>query len=253
MRLTMILEVTLMVITYHLLSDKGSRKINEDRVGSYEKNKEYCFAVADGLGGHEKGEVASRMVVEECVELFKKNGFDEFFLRNAFEIGQEQLLEKQRADKKPDDYKTTLVLLAMSEDNINWGHIGDSRLYLFKNKKYIMHTLDHSVPQMLVNIGEIEDKDIRNHPDRSHILSSMGIEWERPKYTIAEPIVPEKGMAFLLCTDGFWELINEDDMVKCLKKAEDVHKWMNNMEKIVRKNGKDKNMDNFSAIGVFIK
>ena len=242
-----------MVLTYHLLSDKGSRKLNEDRVGSYEKNNEFCFALADGLGGHEKGEVASRLVVEECIELFKENGFDEFFLRNAFEIGQEKLLDKQIKDKKPDDYKTTLVVLAINEKNINWGHIGDSRLYLFKNKKYILHTLDHSVPQVLVNIGEIEDKDIRNHPDRSHLLSSMGIEWERPKYTIAEPIEPEKGMAFLLCSDGFWELITEEDMLKCLKKAKNVHDWMNNMEKIVKKNGEGKNMDNFSAIGVFIK
>ena len=242
-----------MVLTYHLLSDKGSRKLNEDRVGSYEKNNEFCFALADGLGGHEKGEVASRLVVEECNELFKENGFDEFFLRNAFEIGQEKLLDKQIKDKKPDDYKTTLVVLAINEKNINWGHIGDSRLYLFKNKKYILHTLDHSVPQVLVNIGEIEHKDIRNHPDRSHLLSSMGIEWERPKYTIAEPIEPEKGMAFLLCSDGFWELITEEDMLKCLKKAKNVHDWMNNMEKIVKKNGEGKNMDNFSAIGVFIK
>ena len=242
-----------MVLTYHLLSDKGSRKLNEDRVGSYEKNNEFCFALADGLGGHEKGEVASRLVVEECIELFKENGFDEFFLRNAFEIGQEKLLDKQIKDKKPDDYKTTLVVLAINEKNINWGHIGDSRLYLFKNKKYILHTLDHSVPQVLLNIGEIEDKDIRNHPDRSHLLSSMGIEWERPKYTIAEPIEPEKGMAFLLCSDGFWELITEEDMLKCLKKAKNVHDWMNNMEKIVKKNGEGKNMDNFSAIGVFIK
>lgn len=242
-----------MVLTYHLLSDKGSRKINEDRVGSYEKNNEFCFALADGLGGHEKGEVASRLVIEECTELFKENGFDEFFLRNAFEIGQEKLLEKQKKDKKPDDYKTTLVVLAINDKNINWGHVGDSRLYLFKNKKYILHTLDHSVPQILVNAGEIEDKDIRNHPDRSHILASMGIEWERPKYTIAEPIEPEKGMAFLMCSDGFWELITEEDMEKCLKKAKNVHDWMNNMEKIVRKNGENRNMDNFSAIGVFIK
>ena len=92
-----------MVLTYHLLSDKGSRKINEDRVGSYERNKEFCFALADGLGGHDKGEVASRLVVEECTELFKENGFDEFFLRNAFEISQEKLLENQKKDNKPND------------------------------------------------------------------------------------------------------------------------------------------------------
>lgn len=242
-----------MLVTYHLLSDKGSRQINEDRVGSYEKDKEYCFAVADGLGGHEKGEVASRLVINECVELFKQEGFNEFYLREAFEVGQEKLLEKQRIDKKPDDYKTTLVVLCIKDNMINWGHIGDSRLYLFQDKKYVRHTLDHSVPQMLVNIGEIEDKDIRNHPDRSHILSSMGIEWQRPKYEIAEPIKPQKGMAFLLATDGFWELIDEEEMQRCLKKANNVHEWMNSMEKIVLKNGEGRNMDNYSAIGVFIR
>lgn len=242
-----------MLVTYHLLSNKGGREINEDRVGSYEKDGEFCFVLADGLGGHEKGEVASRMVVDESIELFKKDGFNEFYMRNAFEIGQEELLKRQHAELKFDDYKSTLVLLCIKEGMINWGHIGDSRLYLFKNKKKILHTLDHSVPQVLVNVGEIEDKDIRNHPDRSRLLSAMGIEWSRPKYVIAEPIEPEKGMAFLMATDGFWELIEDEDMVKCLKKAKNVHDWMQNMEKIVVKNGVGRNMDNYSAIGVFIK
>lgn len=242
-----------MKVTYRLLSDKGSRKNNEDRVGSYERGKEFCFVLADGLGGHERGEVASRMVVDTCTELFKQTGFDQFYMRDAFEIGQEELLKRQREENKFDDYKSTLVLLCVSEDSINWGHIGDSRLYLFQHKKKVLHTLDHSVPQMLVNIGEIEDKDIRNHPDRSRILSAMGIEWSRPKYQIAEPIRPEKGMAFLMATDGFWELIEDEDMVKCLKKAKNVDDWMTSMEKIVLKNGEGKDMDNYSAIGVFIK
>lgn len=242
-----------MIVTYHLLSNKGSRKKNEDRIGSYEKNKEYCFALADGLGGHNKGEVASKTVVENSIAIFKKDGFSEFFIREAFETGQELLLEMQKKEKKPDDYKTTQVILCIKDDLINWGHIGDSRLYLFENKKFILHTLDHSVPQMLVNIGEIEDKDIRNHPDRSHLLSAMGIEWERPKYEIPVPIKPEKGMAFLLVTDGFWELIDEDDMIKCLKKASDVHEWVTNMEKILLVNGKDRSMDNYSAIAVWIR
>ncbi len=241
-----------MLITYHLLSDKGCREINEDRIGSYEKDGEYCFVVADGLGGHEKGEVASRMAVEESIGLFKKTGFDEFYIRDAFEVSQEKIIQKQWHDCKPDDYKTTLVLLCIKKDIINWGHIGDSRLYMFKDKKLILHTHDHSVPQKLVDIGEIEEKDIRNHPDRSRILCSMGIEWERPMYEIAEPIEYKKGLAFLMCTDGFWELIDEEDMLKCLRKANSVHEWMNGMEKIVRKNGEGKNMDNFSAIGVFI-
>ena len=149
-----------MRITYHLLSNKGSRKINEDRVGSYVKDEEYCFALADGLGGHDKGEVASKIAVETCIDLFKEDGFNEFYIRNAFEESQENILNRQIRDMKPDDYKTTLVLLCIKNGYINWGHIGDSRLYFFKKNKLILHTLDHSVPQMLVNIGEIEDKDI---------------------------------------------------------------------------------------------
>lgn len=253
MEINSILEALQMRITYHLLSNKGSRKINEDRVGSYVKDEEYCFALADGLGGHDKGEVASKIAVETCIDLFKEDGFNEFYIRNAFEESQENILNRQIRDMKPDDYKTTLVLLCIKNGYINWGHIGDSRLYFFKKNKLILHTLDHSVPQMLVNIGEIEDKDIRNHSDRSRLLSVMGIEWERPKYEIAEPVEDEKRMAFLMATDGFWELINEEEMIKCLKKAHDVHEWVNSMERIVVKNGKNKDMDNYSAIGVWIK
>lgn len=242
-----------MQITYHLLSNKGSREINEDRIGSYEKNGEYSFILADGCGGHGKGEVASRMVVDAGIDLFKKSGFDEFYMRNAFEIGEELLLKRQRAELKYEDYKTTMVLLCIKENIIEWGHVGDSRLYLFKNKKKVLHTLDHSVPQVLVNIGEIEDKDIRNHPDRSRLLRAMGMEWERPAYEISEPVEPEKGMALLMATDGFWELIEDEDMEKCLRKSKDVHDWMRRMEKIVNKNGTGIDMDNNSAIGIFIK
>ena len=154
---------------------------------------------------------------------------------------------------KFDDYKSTMVLLCISEKMINWGHIGDSRLYYFDHKKKILHTLDHSVPQILVRAGEIEDKDIRHHPDRSRILCAMGIEWDRPKYEIAEPIEPGKKMAFLMATDGFWELIEDEEMEKCLKKALTVHEWVESMKKIVLKNGTGTDMDNFTAIGVFVE
>ena len=221
-------------LTYHLLSEKGNRKNNEDRVGSYKRGDEFCFALADGLGGHEKGEVASTTVVDTCIDLFKEEGFSEFVMRDAFEIGQERLLNLQAKNRMPDDFKSTLVLL-------------------FKNKKKVLHTLDHSVPQVLVNIGEIQDSDIRNHPDRNHLLSAMGIEWQRPRYEIAEPIITEPGTAFLMASDGFWELISDEEMVKCLKKANDVHQWMTSMEKIVKKTGEDRNMDNYSDIGIWIE
>lgn len=242
-----------MQITYSVLTDKGSRRNNEDSVGRYELNNEYCFIVADGLGGHERGEVASKLAVEVTGEIFEKSGYDEYFLREAFELSQERLLDKQEKEDAHDELKTTLTILVIGRESIGWGHVGDSRIYRFKGKKVLSQTLDHSVPQMLVKIGEITEKDIRNHPDRSRLLKVLGVEWDRPKYDIVEGVPIEEGDSYLMCSDGFWELIDEKQMIACMKKAKTVDEWMSYMKEIVIATGEGRNMDNFSAIAVWIR
>ena len=113
-------------------------------------------------------------------------------------------------------------------------------------------TLDHSVPQMLVNIGEIDEDEIRNHPDRNRLLRVMGAEWETPQYQYSEKIPLKKGQAFLLCSDGFWELITEKMMIRFLRRADSVDEWLDTMMDYVEEKGKEKNMDNYSAIAVWI-
>lgn len=242
-----------MQITYSMLTSRGTRRNNEDSVGKYEYNNEYCFVVADGLGGHERGEDASRMVVNVTGELFKKEGYSEQFLRNAFETSQQKLLEKQEKEDAYDELKTTLTMLAIGQDFAGWGHVGDSRLYHFGGGGILHQTRDHSVPQMLVKIGEIEEKDIRNHPDRSKLLSVMGIEWDKPKYELQEKVPVQAGDSYLLCSDGFWELIEEEQMIQCLAKAENVDEWLDFMEEIVIDNGGYEEMDNYSAVVVWIR
>lgn len=242
-----------MKVTYCSITNKGDRTNNEDSIASAEWKDDFCFALADGLGGHEKGEAASKLVTDTAIELFKKEGFNEFFLREAFEIGQERLLAKQAEEMMEGDMKTTFVVLGINNREVNWGHIGDSRLYYFNGKRIVKRTYDHSVPQMLVNIGEIEEKDIRSHPDRSMVLKVMGMDWEHPFYEIAEPVPALLGQSFLLCTDGFWENIEDEEMEICLKKAKSVYEWIEYMEEIVVKKGENKDMDNYSAIGVWIR
>lgn len=242
-----------MKVTYCSITDKGDRINNEDSVECSAWKDDYCFALADGLGGHEKGEAASRLVTLTAMDVFHKEGFNEFYLREAFEISQEKLTKLQIKEQLEGDMKTTLVLLGINAKEVCWGHIGDSRLYYFEGKKLVKHTKDHSVPQMLVNIGEIKEADIRNHPDRSRVLKVMGMDWEHPFYEIAEPLPTTLGQSFLLCTDGFWELITEKEMRNCLKKSRTVYEWITSMEKIVKENGKEKNMDNYSAIGIWIR
>ncbi len=136
-------------------------------------------------------------------------------------------------------------------NKVQWGHVGDSRLYAFAKNKVKLRTLDHSVPQMLVFAREIKEKQIRNHPDRNRLLRVMGIEWEKPMYELAEQTQLEKYQAFLLCSDGFWELIDEKQMCKLLKNSSTVEEWMQAMVEVIKQNGIGKNMDNYTAIALW--
>lgn len=240
------------MVSYHLLSNCGNRENNEDSVGMYQVEENFCFALADGLGGHGKGERASEIAVKEAVVEFAANGMGENAMASAFVKAQQEILREQKKDATAMDMKTTLVLLHVEENQIRWGHIGDSRLYYFQNGKLVKHTLDHSVPQMLVASGQLKEKQIRNHPDRNRLLRVLGVDWDSPKYQIAEAEPRIKHQEFLLCSDGFWELIDERKMVHCLKKAKTPEEWIDLMEVIVRKNGQGTNMDNYSAIAVWV-
>lgn len=240
------------MVSYHLFSNRGDRENNEDNVGMYQAEQNFCFALADGLGGHGKGERASEIAVEQAVVAFAMNGVGEEPMAEAFAKAQQAILTEQKEDVTAMDMKTTLVLLHIEENQIRWGHIGDSRLYYFQNGKLVKRTLDHSVPQMLVAAGQIKEKHIRNHPDRNRLLRVLGVDWDSPKYQIAEPEPRTGQQAFLLCTDGFWELIDEKKMMNCLKKAKTPEEWILLMEGIVRKNGQGTNMDNYSAIAVWV-
>jgi serine/threonine protein phosphatase PrpC len=240
-------------IEYELLTNVANRENNEDYVGMKQCDSEFCFILADGLGGHGKGEIASQLVVNEGLEHFEKNYQTEDCMNKIFEISQDKLIEKQKEEHEINGMKTTMVVLQMKKDIFRWGHVGDSRLYYFKKNKIVKRTIDHSVPQMLVEAGEIKEKDIRNHPDRNRLLRVMGILWDEPRYELDEWEKYTKGkrQAFLLCTDGFWELLSDKDMEETLRKSKTVKEWLSKMEEIVLNNGKNVDMDNYSAIGVF--
>ena len=169
-----------------------------------------------------------------------------------FDVAQEKLLQKQKNEHVIDAMKTTMNVVTISKEKIRWGHVGDTRTYYFKKHKLISRTKDHSVPQMMVSMGEIKEKDIRHHEDRNRLLKVMGTEWTRPQYTIESILKQEKGQTFLICTDGFWELIEEKEMLKSLKKSKTPQEWLDKMNEIVKKNGSGYDMDNYTALAVWI-
>ena len=240
------------MITYTVFTDRGGREVNEDSARVFEKDGKKCLVLCDGLGGHGKGEVASALVVEAVGQIFNSaQKIDEDFLRSAFQLSQEALIDEQIRQDAKTDMKTTAVAMYIDGNKVQWGHVGDSRLYAFAKNKVKLRTLDHSVPQMLVFAREIKEKQIRNHPDRNRLLRVMGIEWEKPMYELAEQTQLEKYQAFLLCSDGFWELIDEKQMCKLLKNSSTVEEWMQAMVEVIKQNGIGKNMDNYTAIALW--
>ena len=236
---------------FAFISRIGNRVINEDSYSVKEKNGSCCFTVCDGLGGHAKGEVASKCVAETFSDRFEIFDGDICgFFPAAFDAAAENF--RKLADESPvlELMKTTVVSLVISAGRCGWAHIGDSRLYGFKNGKTVLCTTDHSVPEMLVKSGEIKQSEIRNHPDRNKLLRAFGVSDEKPAYETGELKDINDYDAFLLCSDGFWELINERKTAKCLKHSQNAEQWLEEMVKQVEHKGRRREMDNYTAIAV---
>lgn len=239
--------------------------MNEDCAHAIENGAEngavQLFLLSDGLGGHGKGDLASRFVVSQFERTFRilaaaadvGEGLDlADVLARCFQGSQDALLAEQARLGCVNEMKATLVALCVSGGRARWGHIGDSRLYRFARNKIAERTLDHSVPQMLVSSGEIREKDIRFHEDRSRLLRVMGAEWNAPKYEISPEAAISGGDGFLLCSDGFWEHVQEKDMASQRKRSGSAREWLESMEKIAVAHGKGGSMDNYSAVAVII-
>ncbi len=243
------------MIDFAVLTKPGGRAVNEDSVATAKNAGEHLFVLADGLGGHGLGEVASAAAAAAAVRVFQEGkAAPGELLPQCIAHAQNALVEEQRRTGRTNDIKTTITLLHIADGgSARWAHVGDSRVYQFIKDKVQQHTLDHSVPQMLVMQGEIRESDIRFHEDRNRLIRVLGMEWESPKFDLSPEAQATPGTSFLLCSDGFWELIDEKEMQKTLKAADGAAGWLAAMESIVLRGGQGRNMDNYSAIAVLVR
>jgi serine/threonine protein phosphatase PrpC len=232
------------------LSAPGGRLANEDSLGCRVSKGAGCWALADGLGGHRGGEVASRLAVDAVLSSFDENSaITEEALSSHLARANRAVLDKQAAEPELLHMRTTMVALIASSSAAMWAHAGDSRLYWFRGGKIHEQTLDDSVPQKLVSAGEITAEQIRFHEDRSRLLNSLGAREQVIASQRQTPGPLQANDAFLLASDGFWECVTEPEMEDDFRSAANANAWIGKMEARVKERaGVDH--DNYSAIAV---
>lgn len=237
-----------MKIKTAIVTNAGGKKVNDDTVEVQSFKGTYVF-VGDGLGGYAGGQRASRAACDAMMERARKGGLlTKEEMEQAAAAAEKAV--KTLQEETEGDMKTTMVFLAMEKGNAMWMHVGDSRLYHFRDGKQISQTKDHSVSQMAVLLGQITQAEIRFHEDRNRVLRALGAAKAKPEISPVLEVVPAD--AFLLCTDGFWEYVLEEEMEQTLSQAADPQAWIDAMETILKSRVKNDN-DNYTAAAVFCK
>lgn len=236
-------------VTTYGYSDKGGRRENEDSGGIYVYSDRIIAVVADGLGGQGDGSIASDTALQELAKCGLQGplpGQEE--VRDAFARANQAILSRQHNKYH---MKTTAVYLCIQGSCAIWAHVGDSRLYHFYQGEMTHVTCDHSVPQLAVLMGEIERRDIPAHPQRSHLMKALGCEEVKPD--IHEPVLLEPGKhVFLLCTDGFWEYIDEDELAQSVEAAKTAEEWIASLRGDIQKRFYDDH-DNNTAMAIMME
>lgn len=235
------------------LSKVGGRKANQDAYGSISNAAGGCWLVADGLGGHAGGEVASRTAADLVLARFRQDSaISVQFVADCFQIVQRAIREKTAEDFSLQGMRTTMVLLACNQVDAVWGHVGDSRLYWFRQGKILQQTRDHSVPQMLVDAGKISPQEIRGHEDQNRLTRALGQEGELRPTLLADSIPIQDGDAALLCSDGVWTYVLEPEMEADLSASHSAAEWLERLEQRILQRATGP-YDNYTAIAVLFQ
>lgn len=232
------------------LSKPGGRKSNQDAYGFELRQAAGCWAVADGLGGHAGGETASRVTVESVMGQFCAGVQSlNHFIEAGFEHSHQLIRSLAAENFALSGMRTTLVVLVSDGEKVSWGHIGDTRLYWFRDGKILHQTRDHSVPQMLVDAGKIKPEEIRGHEDQNRLTKALGQEGGLKVSILTEPMVVHEGDVALLCSDGIWTYVLEQEMESLLAATESVDDWLAAIEQKVLERAEGEH-DNYTAVAV---
>jgi serine/threonine protein phosphatase PrpC len=207
-----------MKFSVYQVSRKGGREKNEDRMGYCYTRDAGLFALADGMGGHPEGEVASQLALQTLAALFQRDAKPVLtdplrFLNDALIAGHHQLLRYATERALIDTPRTTLVACLLQGNAAYWAHCGDSRLYLVRGDKLIARTRDHSYSELQETLSQVVPMGERFN--RNVLFTCLGSPG-KPVVDTAGPLMMQAGDRVLLCSDGLWGTVSDADITQQL-------------------------------------
>jgi PPM family protein phosphatase len=200
------------------VSRRGGRKKNEDRMGYCYTREAGIFLLADGMGGHPQGELAAYMALQIIATQFQKEAQPTLadvraFLESAVLTAHRHILHYASEKGMLDTPRTTLVLAVIQDGRLSWAHCGDSRLYLIRQGELMARTRDHSLLEQRQAAGE--DALSVAPANRNLLFTCLGSPID-PVLDMAGPVLLQQGDKLMLCSDGLWSSLSDEDIVDML-------------------------------------
>jgi serine/threonine protein phosphatase PrpC len=206
------------------LTDVGcQRENNEDSFSYWEPASDDAFrrkgrlaVVADGMGGYEGGQEASRLAVETVQSVYDRDTTDDprDALLKGFRTAHERIREYAEEHPEFQGMGTTCTALALNNLHLYFAHVGDSRLYLVRGNTISRLTRDHSYVGRLVESGVLRSDEAEGHPQRHILTAALGAGAEVEADAPTQPITLQDHDVLVLCTDGLWSLIHEPEILE---------------------------------------
>ena len=232
------------------ITDVGMvRQVNQDYVFTTGKPLgilQNLFVVADGMGGHQAGDYASKCTVEVMIkEIAKSEGEDiERVLVKAIKAANREIIKEASGDEHLKGMGTTVVAATVKEQMLYFANVGDSRLYLINQGEIHQVTKDHSLVQEMVRMGEIKPEEARNHPDKNIITRALGAE--RTVDIDFFDLKLEPDSTILMCSDGLSNMVEDSKLEEIiLDQTEELPK---KGEKLLKEANQNGGKDNIAVI-----
>lgn len=207
-----------MRFSVYQISRKGGREKNEDRMGYCYTRDSGLFALADGMGGHPEGEMASQLALQTMAALYQRDARPSLedpirFLQDAVMAGHHQLLRYASEKGLMDTPRTTIVACIMQGNSAYWAHCGDSRLYFVRGDKLLVRTRDHSYSELQQSLSSVVP--LNERYNRNVLFTCLGSPG-KPVVDTAGPILLQEGDRIMLCSDGLWGTVEDDEITRHL-------------------------------------